>query len=155
MAQNERFVSDGKTIPMPVLSATVIEKGDTILLSALNETAIPASDLADAGDAAANREAAADIFIGIARTASAAGETDDIQVGISMEDIYELDLKAAAALSFGDQVEIYATTNGCEDQTFVAGTTSPVAVCVRDKAAAGTKFRALLTPQLILRPHNA
>jgi hypothetical protein len=152
MAQTERFVSDGKTIAVAVLSATVIEKGDFIALSALNETAIPVSDIADAGDAAANREAAADVFIGIARTASAAGETEKVVVGISLEDVYELDLQTAGALSFGDQVEVYADTNGCYDQVVVAGSTSPIAVCVEDKVAAGTSFKAVLTPQLLMRP---
>ena len=152
MAQTERFVSDGKTIAVNVLSATVIEKGDFVALSALNETVIPVSDIADAGDAAANREAASDALIGIARTGSAAGETEKVVVGISMEDIYEFDLQAAAALSFGDLVEIYADTNGCSDQVMVAGSTSSVVVCVEDKAAAGTSFKGMLTAQALLRP---
>ena len=154
MAQVERFVSKADTISLPVLSATVIEKGDFIALSALNETAIPVSDIADAGDAAANREAASQVFLGIARTASATGETDDVEVGISLEDVYELDLQAAAALSIGDYVEVYADTNGCSDQLCVAGSTSRIALCIENKAAAGTKFKAILSPQLLLRVHE-
>lgn len=154
MAQTERFVSDAKTIAMAVLSATVIEKGDFLALSALNETVIPVSDITDAGTETQNREAASQVFLGIARTASAAGETEKVVVGISMEDIYELELQSAAALSFGDFVEIYADTNGCHDQLTVAGVTSRIAVCMEDKAAAGTTFKAMLTPQLLLRVHE-
>ncbi len=152
MAQVERFRDRAGLIPMNVLSATVIEKGDFVALSALNETVIPVSDIADAGDAAANREAAADVFVGIAMTASANGETEQVVVNVSLEAVFELDLQSAAALSFGDQIEIYADTNGCFDQVTVPGSTSPVAVCVQDKAAAGTKFLAVLSPQLLIRP---
>lgn len=150
MAQVERRVSDGKTLNLNVLSATVIEKGDFVGLSALNETVIPVSDISDAGDAAANREAAADVLIGIALTASAAGETEQVVVGVSLEDVYELTLESAGALSFGDTVEIFADTNTAYDQLVVAGSTSAVAMCIEDKVAAGTNFRARLTQQAIL-----
>ena len=151
MAQTERHRHGGQTlIDMPVLSATVIEKGDSVGLSALNETVVNVAAVADAGDAAANREAAADVFLGIAQTASGSGETEDVVVDISLESIHELDLQSAAALSFGDFVEIYADTNGAHDQLFVAGSTSGVAVVIKEKAAAGTSFLAKLTQQKIL-----
>ncbi len=148
MAQVERFRHGNQTlIDMPVLSATVIEKGDFIALAATNETAIPVSDIADAGTATQNRDAAADAFLGIAQTASAAGEAEDVVVDISLESIHELDLQTAAALSFGVFVEIYADTAGAHDQVCVAGSTDGIAVVVREKSAAGTKFFAKLVQQ--------
>ena len=147
MAQVERYRHGSQTlIAMPVLSATVIEKGDFVALSALNETVVNVAAIADAGDAAANREAAADAFLGIAQTASASGETEDVVVDISLESIHELTLQTAAALSFGDFVEIYADTGGSHDQLCVAGSTSGIAVCVKE-ISSGTDFLAKLTQQ--------
>ena len=147
MANTERHRHGGQTlIEMPVLSGTVIEKGDFVALSALNETVVNVAAISDAGDAAANREAGADAFLGIAQTASASGETEPVVVDISLESIHELDLKSEANLSFGDFVEIYASADNCEDQTTVAGSTSGIAVCVK-AISSGTKFLAKLTQQ--------
>lgn len=129
-------------VEVPVESATVIEIGDFVLIS--SNYAIQASDLADAGDAAANREACADIFAGIAQTASASGETAPVQVDISPLAIYKLSQKTAAAINVGDQVEIYANADNCEDQTVVEGSTSPVATCVKEKGATGTDVECVL-----------
>jgi len=133
---------------MPVASATVIEIGDTIHL--VSGLAVNAAGLAKETDDTAARETAADTIIGMARTASANGETDPVVVDISLEAIYELDLQSAGALSFGDLVEIFASLSYVVDQQFVAGSTSPVAVCVKEKPATGTKFLAKLVPQKLL-----
>ncbi len=124
---------DDQPILVPVESATVIEIGDFVLLS--SDYAIQASDLADAGDAAANREACADIFIGIAESASASGETEPVRVGTA--GVWLLTQKSAAAIHVGDPVEIYASADHCEDQTVVEGATSPIGVCVEESAAGG------------------
>jgi len=114
-------------IPMPVESATVIEIGDFVGIS--NNYLISVKDLDDAGDAAANREACADIFAGIALSASADGETDDVLV--QTDGVVMLNQKTAAEIHIGDPVEIYASADHCENQTIVEGSTSPIAVCVK------------------------
>jgi len=154
MADKERYVSGPQcVVSLPVASATVIQKGDFIALS--SGKAIPTSDLSDVGDAAANREAAADVFVGIALTASDSGETDDIQVDISNEAVFELDLQTADNLSFGDLVEIYSAGSTTSRNSTVAGSTSNVAMCVEDHASAsGTSFKAVLTSQLIRAPQT-
>ncbi len=150
MANVERHRHGSQTlIPMPVLTGTVIEKGDFVGLSALNETVVNVGAISDSGDDAANRESAADVFLGIAQTASASGETEDVIVDISLESIHQLTLQTAAALSFGDLVEIYSDSGPCDDQLCVAGSTSNIAVCVKE-ISSGVDFLAKLTPQLIL-----
>lgn len=154
MANVERFRYGTQTlIPVPVESATVIEKGDHICM--VSGYAVPAGSVADAGDAAANREAVADAYLGIANTASAAGETDDVMVDISLEAIYELTQQSAAAVSVADLIEIYATTAAADDQLVVAGSTSPVAVVVREKGATGTGILCKLVPQKLLNTPQA
>lgn len=155
MARNEkeRFVSGSPTlIECPVATGTIIDKGDFVCI--VSGYAVPASDVADAGDAAANREAAADVFAGIAMTASDTGETDPIMVDISLESIFNLDLEAAAAASIGDLMEIYADTAACSRNTMVAGATSPVAIVVKDQASQ-TGHRCKLVPQKIFNTPQA
>jgi len=126
---------DPEPAMVPVESSTVIEIGDCIVLS--GDYAIPASSLADAGDAAANREAGADVFVGIAMSASPDGETDDLRVGTA--GVWELEQKSAAAIHFGDPVGIYASDTACEDQTCVEDATSPIGVCWRTKTSTTAK----------------
>ena len=136
MARNEkeRFATGTKhLISCKVASATVIDKGDFVCI--INGAAIPASDIADAGDAAANREAAADAFCGICETATVNGSTTEIQVDLSTHATFDLTLEAAAAASIGDLMEIYADTSAPSRNTMVAGGTSPVAVVVRDQSS--------------------
>ena len=148
MADVERHRHGSQTlIDMPVLSGTVIEKGDFCALSELNETVVNVGAISDQGTATQNREKGADLFLGIAQTASASGETENVVIDISLESIHLLTLQTAAALSFGDFVEIYADTFACHDQLTVAGSTSGIAVCVQAKAAAGVDFLAKLTQQ--------
>lgn len=137
---------DPQPATVPVESATVIEIGDAVLLS--SDYAIPASSLADAGDAAANREAAADAFIGIAMSASAAGQTEDIRIGTA--GVWELEQKTAAAVHFGDPMGIYATADGCEDQSCVEDATSPIGVCWKTKTSTSdTGVLVKLLPSLL------
>lgn len=153
MSDVERYRRGPQTlISVPVATATVIEKGDHIVL--VSGYAKLPSSIADAGDAAANREAAADAFIGIAQEPSANGETKPIAVDISLESIHELTLEAAAAVSVGDLIEIYATTLASSDDTCVAGATSPIAVCVEDKASS-TSILAKLVPQKLINTPQA
>lgn len=154
MANTERFLRGLQTpIEVPVASATVIEKGDFICLVSGN--AVPAGSVADAGDAAANREAVADAFIGMALTASASGETDPVIVDCSDNAIYKLTLQTAAAVSVADLIEIYATTAAASDQLVVAGSTSPIAVVVKEKSASGTDVECKLLPSKLMGTPNA
>ena len=137
-------------IPMPVESATVIEIGDHLAL--VSGYVVPLADVADAGDAAANREAGADAFIGIALSASKDGDTDDIIV--QTDGVVMLNQKTAAAIDFGDRVEPYATDTACESQTVVEGTTSPIAVCVKTHDDTTTETLCKLLPSLILGTLN-
>ena len=133
-------------IPFAVESATVIEIGDFVGIS--NNYLINIASLADAGDAAANREAGADIFVGIALSASASGETDDVLVQTA--GVVMLNQKTAAAIHQGDPVEIYASADGCEDQTIVEGSTSAIAVCVKTHTDSTTETLCKLLPSKIL-----
>ena len=142
---NRTRYGESLIIPMPVESATVIEIGDFVGIS--SNYLIQMSDLADAGDAAANRAACKVIFAGIAVSASANGETDDVLVQI--DGVVMLNQKTAAAIDIGDPVEIYADADHCEDQTIVEGSTSQIAVCVKTHTNATTETLCLLLPSKV------
>ena len=153
MGQNRERYSSGpqSIVSVPIESATVIAKGDFICLD--GGYALPAGDLEDAGDAAANRENAADLFIGIALTGSAAGETEKLTVDTSCEAVFRLELQAAATLSFGAALEIYATATAPSDYQAVAGTTSKVAVTV-ESITTGVDIKCKMLPQVRLHRAN-
>jgi hypothetical protein len=149
MANTERFRYGHQTIiSVPKKASEEVEKGDFICLS--GGEAVTALGVGAAANKAAAREAAADVFLGIAQNSSAAADTNDILVDINLKAIYEFDLAAAAACSVGDLLEIYAGNSYATDQTMVAGTTSHIAVCVKDKGASGTKVLAKMLGQLVL-----
>lgn len=153
MAQNrERYVSGPRSlVSVPIESATVVYKGDFICLD--GGYAVVADDLNDAGDAAANRENGADNFLGIAETASASGETDDLVVDVSCEAIFQLELQAAASLSFGAALEIYSDGGAPSAYQTVAGTTSKIAVTA-EAITSGTDIKCKLLPQVRLHRAN-
>ena len=143
----------------PVDSTNFVELGDFICLivtadnSADNSLTVdygcPAPYLVDTGDAAANRESTADQFLGIAMSASLDGETDDLLVATA--GVWELIQKAAATISIGDGVEIYASADNCEAQTIVAGNTSAIAVCIEHKTSTSlTGVMCKLLPSKLL-----
>ena len=133
-------------VTVPVATGTVIAKYDIVCIE--SGYGIPASDIADAGDAAANRELAADEFWGIAQTASDTGETEDLVVDIGHDSTYQMDLQSASALSVGDLLEIYATTAANSATLLVAGTTSQVFICVKDQASQ-VSHKVQMLPQLL------
>ena len=149
MGQNrERYVSGPQQIVnVPVAAATVIYKGDFVCLDPVTGLGMSAGDLADAGDAAANREAAADNLIGVAvvghRSTDPAGT---IAVDCSTQAIFQCDLQAAASLSFGAALEIYASADHASDYQMVAGTTSKVAFTA-EAITSGTDIKVILLPQ--------
>ena len=159
MSNEARYRNGPRTlVPVPVASETVIDIGDFICLSGGN--AVPPTVLQAAGSeaatAAAAKDGVKDVFLGIAENASANGETDEILVDISLESIYEYPQTAAAAISFGDLIEVNALSTAsisyaCEDQVIVAGATDPIAVCVKAHTSAqGTGTRIKLLPQAVI-----
>lgn len=145
MANKERTRWGSKCIvPIAVESATVINKGDHVAVD--GNYAVPFNLMNDPGDAAANREAAADHFWGIAQAASAAGETDPINVDISNESVYDFELQTAATLSFGAQLEPYSDGGACNAQQVVAGTTSQIAATV-ETITSGTTVKGVMLQQ--------
>ena len=153
MGQNrERYISGPRSLhPVRIASATVVYKGDNIALD--GGYAVPLGGMNDSGDAAANRETAADNFLGIAETASAAGETTDLVVDVSNEAIFLMELQAAASLSFGAALEPYSDGGACSDYTMVAGTTSKCAVTVQ-KITTGKDVQCKILPQVRLHRAN-
>lgn len=154
MAQNRERYRTGprELIEVPIAAATVIQKGDNVFFD--GGYAVPGSSLGDAGDAAANRENGADLFLGIAETAHGASDAAGmILVDISNGSVFTLELQAAASLSFGAALEIYATATAPSAYQFVAGTTSKVAVAV-ETVTSGTDIKAMLLPQVRLHRAN-
>lgn len=149
----ERYVSGPQSlISVPVAAATVIEKGDFVCFD--GGYAVAASALNDAGDAAANRENAADNFVGIAMAAHRATDpAGTITVDVSCEAVFQLELQTAASLSFGTALEIYADSSAPSNYLTVAGTTSKVAVAV-EHLTGGVDVKAKLLPQVRLQRAN-
>lgn len=132
-----RLVGEAKGVRLyDVASATVIYAGTfACQTSGTTYQAVPASSVADAGDAAANREAAADLFLGVFLDGSANGDTAPVRVAGPGTQIW-LKQATAAAIQVGDCVEIYADATNAYDDTVVEGTTSAIAVVVKTKTAA-------------------
>ena len=124
----QRYVSGPRElVEVPIAAGVVVKVGDSIALD--GGYAVPLGDMNDPGDAAANRENAADNFLGIAETAHRSTDAaGTILVDVSCGAIFKLELKSAASLSFGAALEPYSDGGACSDYQFVAGTTSKVAV---------------------------
>lgn len=154
MANTFRYLrGEDDPVTIAVASATVIEVGDFILYHASSACAINAAAMSDAGSAPANREAAADLFVGIAKDASPSGSTK--KIAISTRGVFRLTQASAAAVAFGAGIEIYATTAGATDQTVVAGSTSPIGFCVLAKATAGTDVEVSIQPTYTMPSVNS
>jgi len=145
-------------VQVPVASATVIEKGDFVVLSS-GKASTPAALKAQASEGTSKKNvlnALMQNFVGIAETPSASGDTDDILVDVSTDAVFEFTQSSAADLSFGDMVEIYAYSTAssswtARDQSVASGSDNPVAVCVRDHdSAKGTGVLCRLLPQKLL-----
>jgi hypothetical protein len=149
MARNrERYVSGPRElVEVPIAATTVVQKGDFVCLDPRTGLAVAASGLADVGDAAANREWAADNFLGVAETAHRATDpAGKIVVDISQGTIFKGELQAAASLSFGAQLEVYASADNASAYQMVAGTTSKIAYAV-ESITSGTDINVMLLPQ--------
>jgi len=150
-------------VQVPVASATVIEKGDFVLLASGKATT-PSQKYPDGSEAAAAatvRDGCADVFVGIAENASRDGDTDDILVDVSLDSIYEFTQASAEDISFGDPVAILANSTasasytGADDSidTVANGATNPIAVCVKNHdSAEGTGVLCKLLPNTVMNP---
>lgn len=139
-------------VKVPVASATVIEIGDFVCEvdgKLLNIQTLQAAGTLSEVSAAAAQSSIADAFIGIALHASASGETQKVNVDISIQSIYEYPLNSAGSLSFGNLIEVLALSSasnswGGRDQLISAGTTNPIAVCVEQSLTGTGKLIKLL-----------
>ena len=150
---------DQELISVSVDDTTVVEIGDfMVLVSAADEAddatltenkCCPSDYMVDVGDAAANRALLATQFLGIAMSASLNGDTDDIL--IATKGFFELDQATAAAIAVGDGVEGYSDGTTAAAQTVVAGATSPIAVCVKNKTSTSlTRVLCRLIPSALM-----
>lgn len=148
-------------VQVPVDSATIIEKGDFVLVYGGKATT-PTQLLASGSEKTTRqlaKNACAAAFLGIAENASGSGDTDDILVDVSLESIYELKQAAAAACSFGDQVTFQANSTAsasynCADDSIsvAANCDNPIGVVVRQHTAAqGAGTLTKLVPQKVMQ----
>jgi len=150
MANKERMFNGPQPqgtlfLKVPVADATAFEKGDFVALA--SNLGIKVSSVADAGDAAANRAAGAAVFIGVALDAKVAND-GATHIMVAANGLMWLDQKTAAAIGFGDEVEIYASDAACEVQTIVAGSTSAIGICMETHDDTVTETLVLIQPAL-------
>lgn len=158
MANENRYRSGPRTlVQVPIESATVVEIGMNICL--VSGKAVLPSSLNPEGsrDSEANvTGGVADVFLGIAETASASGETDDLLVDISLEALFECTQGTAAAISFGDRIQVEVTSISAgsffaQNHAINAGTDGIIAVCIKEHTTAeGAGTRCKLVPQGIV-----
>jgi len=137
-----RFGDEQYIVALEVASATVIERGDLIML--VSNKAEPVS--LDAGSTKDDRQANAKAaFVGVAISSSAAGETADVNVMTG--GVFEMDI-ASATLKSGTLVDIADDGSNLEDQIVepAADNTTAIGVVWENMKAAGTKcFVRLIT----------
>lgn len=102
----------------PVLSATVITKGDMLFLD--SGTVKPAASFTWDTNIATTQAGFAAVFVGIAYTASASGETDPVQVDVSAESVWEFDMASATLVVGTPMGPAKASGNALENQKVVA-----------------------------------
>jgi predicted RecA/RadA family phage recombinase len=92
--QRFRHMDPRGTIKLPVAAATVIDVGDMCYYDAAVDQVKPNSAQADQTSLILNQQLWKDNFAGVAMTASAAGETDDVT--LATEGVFEFDCAATA-----------------------------------------------------------
>jgi hypothetical protein len=152
MANVERIMSEPEprnVIKVPVASATVVEKGDFILIYQGNAITPSMLGTIYSSETVARREGR-QMFAGIATSASAAGETAPVIVDIGLEGLWKLTQDAAAAASVADLYGIAATGSGVAwgllDQQVEPDCSYPIAVLVDEKQATGTDIYCKALP---------
>ncbi|CAB4162301.1 hypothetical protein UFOVP785_26 [uncultured Caudovirales phage] len=124
----------------PVASATVIAIGDGVYFN--SGEVKPNADYTWDTNLATTQGTHAAAFWGIAVTPSAAGETTNVQVDVSPESVYEVDM-ASATIDIGTAVGFAkASGNALENQKVVAATaTSCIGRAASDHQSATTRVR--------------
>lgn len=122
----------------PVASATVIAIGDMVWSN--SGEVKPNADYTWDTNLATTQGTHAAAFVGIALTPSAAGETNNVQVDVSPESVYEVDM-ASATIDIGTPVgPAKASGNALENQKVVAATaTSCIGRAASDHQSATTR----------------
>ena len=151
MANVERFrrtpQQSEMLIEVPVASATVVQKGDLVLL--FGGAVIQASDLGSIYNSElAARNEGARLFLGVAWDPSATGDTTAIRVDVSCQSIYAYPICSGetgsvdsnALASVGDLYGFCAYSTAASawalrDQSLEPDCSYPIAQCVRDKSA--------------------
>lgn len=142
-------------VPMPVGSDTVIAAGDMVWMETTGEI-FPASDFTWDTNIATTQAAFANVFAGIARESSAAGDTDDVHVDVSPDSVYaypcaSATFKAGAAVGPAKQ-----SGNAMENQKVVGAVgTSSCGRTVESKTAAVTEIRVSFASALHAHNTNA
>lgn len=120
----------------PVLSATVIAKGDMLFLD--SGTVKPAASFTWDTNIATTQASFAAAFVGIAYTASANGETDPVQVDVSSESVWEFDMASATMLVGAPMGPAKASGNALENQKIVSATATSCIFRASDNYASAT-----------------
>lgn len=131
----------------PVASATVIAVGDNLYYDQSTNTVKPAADYTYSNLADAQANFVRD-FVGVACTASASGETDDVLFDYGSEVEFGC---SAAQFGIGDILVPADNTTALHSQTIVAGghpagLTQGIARVTRAETANNTRVRARITP---------
>lgn len=161
MANANRFRHGPRNlISVPVASATVLEKGDFVLI--IGGKAVSARQYYGESGAGAEGSSVKNVrsklmqyFSGVADEPSPSGSTDPILVDISTEAIFEFVQGTAEDCSVGDLISILANSTASSswtptDDSVSVGGSNPFAVCVRDHdSAQGTGILCKLLPQKV------
>ena len=125
---------------LPINSATVLEIGDMCFYD--TDDVKPAADFTWDTNLATTQAGFADVFLGIAMHQSASGDTDNVDVDVSVEAIYEFTV-ASATYEFGARLgPDKASGDALLSQVLEAAVAaSSVAVAVERKASASTSLK--------------
>lgn len=140
-----RITKDGDITFLDVETATLIRAGNLAFRKSATSTdwqhGVEMKDISDGGTDTQNREAAADLFIGIFLDSSADGETEPVRVAGAGTELW-LKQETAAAIICTAPLEPYMDTNPLisPGNSVVAGTSSPIAICIRTKASTVDKW---------------
>lgn len=158
------FLSARKStcVKAPVASATVIEVGDLLYHDSSNNDVRPASSQADNGDEESNQAEFARNFAGVAKHASANGDTDEILVETSLEMEYSITVPSGT-YRLGAKLGASEASSGTalEDQQLEAVSSEDIAIAVvtDDSSSARTTvkcrfIRSVFEPALYSRAES-
>lgn len=124
----------------PVASATVIAKGDLVAL--VSSLLVPAGSFTWTTDLATTQANFGSVFVGVAYTESANGETDNVQVDVSGESAWEYDCASATFLPGALVAPAKQSGNLLESQKLVAAVAAASIGRVHTGVTSATRVRA-------------